>query len=213
MSNFFEEYYRERGVTILPEQEIESFEGDGYVTHVNLKSGKQLAADMVVCGIGVTPNNKLFSNEKLELKDGYILLNSYLETNLPDVFAAGDITYYRDIVFDRPLHIEHWDNAVEQGRHVARAMLGIRNQYEHVPYFFSDIFDLSYEFWGNTENATKTHLRGNLEEGSFSNWWLGKDGRVLAAFVMDRPDEERENAPEWIKNGEKLPTDWLQQEI
>jgi NADPH-dependent 2,4-dienoyl-CoA reductase/sulfur reductase-like enzyme len=210
MSAFFERYYQEQGVTILPEQEIEAFLGDGRVTHVKLKSGRELPADLVVCGIGVTPNSALFNANKLEMKDGGILVNRFLETNLPDVFAAGDITYYRDIIYGRLKHVEHWDNAVQQGRHAARAMLGIREPFEHVPYFFSDVFDLSYEFWGDTKDATQTIFRGNVENGSFSTWWLGENGRLLAAFVMNRPEEERENASKWIKSGAKLPKAWQQ---
>lgn len=213
MSDFFENYYRERGVTILPQQNIESFLGNGHVTHVKLKSGRELPADLVVCGIGVTPNSSLFNAEKLQMKDGGILVNRFLETNYPDVFAAGDITYYRDIIYGRPKHVEHWDNAVQQGRHAARAMLGIRKPFEHVPYFFSDVFDLSYEFWGDTKDAVQTVFRGDVETGRFSTWWLGEEGRLQAAFVMNRPDEERENAPKWIKARAKLPDKWQNADV
>jgi NADPH-dependent 2,4-dienoyl-CoA reductase/sulfur reductase-like enzyme len=164
---------------------------------------------MVVCGIGVVPNNDLFAGSPLKMKKGGIQVNRFLETNVPDVFAAGDITHYEDVIYDRLLHVEHWDNAVEQGRHAARGMMGIREPYEHVPYFFSDVFDLSYEFWGDTQGAVKTVNRGNMVDGQFSVWWLAEDGRLLAAFVMDRPDNEREKAPEWIKPGKQLPPGWL----
>jgi NADPH-dependent 2,4-dienoyl-CoA reductase/sulfur reductase-like enzyme len=209
MSAYFEDYYREKGVTILPQEEVTAFRGNGRVGEVELKSGRRLTADMVVCGIGVVPNSTLFSGNKLEMEKGRIVVNRFLETNLPDVYAAGDITHYQDVIFDRHLHVEHWDNAVEQGRHAARVMMGVREPYEHVPYFFSDVFDLSYEFWGDTTNAEKTVVRGDLANGRFSTWWLGEDGRLLAAFVMNRPDEERENAPEWIRNGRKIPADWM----
>lgn len=209
MSGFFENYYRERGVTILPEEEIDSFAGSGTVSHVITQSGKRLPADMVVCGIGVAPNSSLFSGLKLKLNNGGIEVNRYLETNVPDVFAAGDITHYRDIIFDRVMHIEHWDNAVQQGRHAARAMMGQRERFEHVPYFFSDVFDLSYEFWGDTTNAVKTIHRGDIENGRFSAWWLAEDGRLLAAFIMNRPEEEREMAPKLIKAKSSLPDNWL----
>jgi NADPH-dependent 2,4-dienoyl-CoA reductase/sulfur reductase-like enzyme len=164
---------------------------------------------MVVCGIGVVPNSDLFAGSPLKMKKGGIQVNRFLETNVPDVFAAGDITHYEDVIYDRLLHVEHWDNAVEQGRHAARGMMGIREPYEHVPYFFSDVFDLSYEFWGDTQGAVKTVNRGNMADGQFSVWWLAEDSRLLAAFVMDRPDNEREKAPEWIKAGKQLPPGWL----
>ncbi|MEZ4592848.1 MAG: FAD-dependent oxidoreductase [Chloroflexota bacterium] len=211
MSHFFENYYRERGVTILPEQEIASFRGDGKVRYVVTQSGKNLPADMVVAGIGVQPNGDLFADTGLELANGAIIVNRFLQTNIPDVLAAGDVTRYRSVLYERPLHIEHWDNAVAQGQHAARVMLGELQPFEHVPYFFSDVFDLSYEFWGDVQGADEVVHRGSVADGEFSAWWLGEDDRLLAAFVMNRPEEERASAPHWIQAGTALTADWLRQ--
>ena len=109
------------------------------------------------------------------------------------------------------MHVEHWDNAVKQGQHAAQVMLGLSQPYKHVPYFFSDVFDLSYEFWGDTSAAAEIVHRGDVDSGSFSVWWLAEDGRLLAAFVMNRPQEERELAPEWIKSRKQLSAKWLQE--
>ena len=209
MSSFFESYYRDRGITIMPEQEIDSFAGDGQVSHVITKSGKKIAADMVVAGIGVQPNGDLFADSPLELANGAIIVNRFLQTNVPDVLAAGDVTRYRSVLYERPLHIEHWDNAVAQGQHAAKVMLGELQPFEHIPYFFSDLFDLSYEFWGDVQDAETVVHRGSVADGEFSTWWLAADGRLLAAFVMNRPDAERELAQEWIGSRQKLSADWL----
>jgi hypothetical protein len=99
--------------------------------------------------------------------------------------------------------VEHWDNAYAQGQLAATVMAGKQQPFVHVPYFFSDVFDLSYEFWGDASDAEQAVHRGDVDSGSFSTWWL-KDGRLVAAFVMDRPGEEREQAPEWIKEGTRL---------
>lgn len=211
MSAFFQEYYRDRGVTILPEQEIEAFLGNGQVRHVVTKSGDELPADLVVAGIGVRASTDLFRQSPLQLDGGAIRVNRFLETNVPDVLAAGDVTRYRSTVYERPLHIEHWDNAVKQGQHAAGVMLGEIQPFEHIPYFFSDVFDLSYEFWGDAEGAAEAVHRGSVAEGEFSTWWLAEDGRLLAAFVMNRPEEERELAPKWIESGKQLTADWLRQ--
>lgn len=96
--------------------------------------------------------------------------------------------------------VEHWDNAYQQGQHAASVMLGKRTAFEHVPYFFSDVFDLSYEFWGDPQGADMVIHRGDVENGCFSVWWL-QDAKLKAAFVMNRPDEEREMAPQWIESG------------
>ena len=108
------------------------------------------------------------------------------------------------MLFGKQRRVEHWDNAVEQGRHAARVMLGEREPFVHVPYFFSDVFDLSYEFWGDSEGAEEVVYRGDVTTRSFSAWWL-KEGRVIAALVMNRPDEERELAPKLIQERRPLP--------
>ncbi len=212
MSDYFERYYYDRGVTILPEMTIDSFLGEGdQVTHVLTSSGQQIEADLVVAGIGVQPNTEIFEESGLQIGEDGIKVNRFLETNLRDVLAAGDVTQYKDVIYERPMHIEHWDNAVEQARHAARVLLGEYQPFEHVPYFFSDEFDLSYEFWGDTHGAAEVVHRGDVSSGQFSVWWLAENGRLLAAFVMDRPQEEREAAPAWIKSRKKLQAHWLQE--
>ncbi|MBK8900633.1 MAG: NAD(P)/FAD-dependent oxidoreductase [Anaerolineaceae bacterium] len=211
MSHFFESYYRDRGVTILSQEKVKAFVGNGRVQKVITESGKELPADIVVAGIGVVPNKELFADCGLQIADEGVVVNRFLETNFPSVVAAGDITFYEDVVYDKQLHIEHWDNAVQQGKHAARVMLGEIQPYTHVPYFFSDVFDLSYEFWGDPSGAAQTVHRGEVEDGRFSVWWLAEDGRLLAAFVMNRPDEEREMAPQWIQAGKKMTTEWLKE--
>src|SRR5207248_2458809 len=94
-------------------------------------------------------------------------------------------------------------NAVEQGKLAARNMTGAREPFVHVPYFFSDVFDLSYEFWGDTQEHDQVIYRGDLSTSSFSAWWL-KERRLQAAFVLNRPDEERELAPKWIQDRRAL---------
>jgi len=211
MSEYFSGYYRDRGVTILPETKIDSFQGKDRVTHVLTSTGRRLEADLVVLGIGVQLNTEIFEESGLQISKDGIQVNRFLETNLPDVLAAGDVARYRDVLYERPMHIEHWDNAVEQGKHAARVMLGEYQPFEHVPYFFSDEFDLSYEFWGDIHGAAEAVHRGNVPSGQFSVWWLADDGRLLAAFVMNRPEEERDAALRWIKSRKKLQADWLKE--
>jgi hypothetical protein len=111
-------------------------------------------------------------------------------------------------MYDTRRRFEHWDNAVTQGSLAARNMLGEHEPFVHIPYFFSDVFDLSYEYWGETSRADHYVVRGNLLSGSFSVWWLSGD-RLVAAFVMDRPEEERQVAQDWIENGHSLSADQL----
>ena len=124
--------------------------------------------------------------------DNGILVNEYLETGNASVYAAGDAANYPDLLFgNKRRRVEHWDNAVSQGQHLSGALLGRREPFIHVPYFFSDVFDLSYEFWGDPSQAERIVHRGDLQTSSFSIWWLSQN-RLVAAFAMNRPDEERE---------------------
>ena len=196
MSTYFENYFRKRGVVLLPQEKAQAILGSSRVTAVRLESGRELPADFVIAGIGVTPATQLFENTELELEEG-IPVNEFLETSVPNVWAAGDAANYPDKIFGKRRRVEHWDNAVEQGRVAVRNMLGKPQPFIHVPYFFSDVFDLSYEFWGDTATYDEVVHRGTLNQGKFSVWWL-KDRRPHAVFVLNRPEEERELAPKWI---------------
>jgi NADPH-dependent 2,4-dienoyl-CoA reductase/sulfur reductase-like enzyme len=197
MSAWFQKYFSARGVKFMPGERVTGFVGTRELSGVTLESGTALLADFVVAGIGVVPGTKLFENTTLKVDNG-IVLNEYLETSMPDVWAAGDVANFPDAIFNKRRHVEHWDNAVSQGQHAARNMTGAREAFVYVPYFFSDVFDLSYEFWGDTTEQDLVITRGDMGQGSFSIWWLNS-GRLMAAFVLNRPEEERELAPKWIR--------------
>ncbi|MEX0784795.1 MAG: FAD-dependent oxidoreductase [Dehalococcoidia bacterium] len=203
MSEFFGNYYEKRGVTIRSGTMVTEFEGEeGHVAGVYAEDDL-LPADLVVAGIGVKPVTGFLDGSGINVDNG-ILVNEYLATNMDGVRAAGDVANYHDVVFDKRRRVEHWDNAVEQGKLAGRLLAGKEEPFIHVPYFFSDVFDLSYEFWGDTEATDRVEYRGNVSTGKFSAWWL-RNGIVRAAFVMDRPDEEREAAPTLIQEKRELP--------
>src|SRR5258708_39773990 len=108
-----------------------------------------MPCEMVVAGIGVVPATEMLTNSGLHVEDGTIV-NEYLETSQPDVFAAGYVANYQDVLFGRRRRVEHWDNAVSQGQYCAQSLMGARFPFMLLPYFFSDVFDLSYEFWGDS---------------------------------------------------------------
>jgi NADPH-dependent 2,4-dienoyl-CoA reductase/sulfur reductase-like enzyme len=208
MSAFFQGYFGERGVKFLPHEKVAAFSGQQRVSSVRLESGRELPADLVVAGIGIVPAVRLFQDTRLQIENG-IVVNEFLETSVPDVWAAGDVTNFPDSIFQKRRRVEHWDNAVVQGRVAGRNLLGLREPFEHVLYFFSDVFDLSYEFWGDTTGHDYVIHRGEMSRGSFSTWWL-RDFRLVAAFALNRPDEERELAPKWIRDGLRLDPEILQ---
>jgi NADPH-dependent 2,4-dienoyl-CoA reductase/sulfur reductase-like enzyme len=209
MSSFFEAYYQARGVRFIKRAKLTELRGNGTVSSAALADGQAIACEMVVAGIGVLPVTDLLANSGIEVEDG-VLVNEYLESSRPDVYAAGDVANYQDVLFAKRRRVEHWDNAVSQGQYCARALMGERTPFQHVPYFFSDVFDLSYEYWGDSSGARPAVHRGDLSSKSFSVWWL-REKRVVAAFTLNRPDEERELAPKWIESKQSVSAARLQE--
>jgi NADPH-dependent 2,4-dienoyl-CoA reductase/sulfur reductase-like enzyme len=202
MSRFFEDYFTARGVRFAKNNKVVKFNGADSVQSALLQTGESAPCDIVVAGIGVTPVIEPLANSGIEVRDG-VVVNEYLETSQRDIYAAGDVASYYDVLFGKHRRAEHWDNAVSQGQHCARILSGERAPFVHVPYFFSDVFDLSYEFWGDSTGAEEIVERGDLSSSSFSVWWL-RQGRLVAAFTMNRPDEEREAAPRLIQSKEAV---------
>ena len=106
---------------------------------------------------------------------------------------------YQDVLFAKRRRVEHWDNAVSQGRHSGRTLMGERAPFRHVPYFFSDVFDLSYEYWGDSSGAGRRFTAAIFRPTVSSVWWL-REGRVVAAFTMNRPGR---GAREQRRNGSR----------
>lgn len=202
MSSFFEGYYSARGVRLIKSTSVAEFRGKETVNSAVLRNGQVIECDLVVAGIGVRPVTDFLTNSGLALDNG-ILVNEYLQTSHSDIFAAGDVANYQDVIFAKRRRVEHWDNAVSQGQYFSRSLMGEKTPFRHVPYFFSDVFDLSYEYWGDSSDADHVVHRGDLKSNSFSAWWL-RGERLVAAFAMNRPDEERDIAPKWIESGQRV---------
>jgi len=210
MSVFFESYYSKRGVNIIKNSGVAELTGSTKVEDARLGDGKTIACDMAVAGVGAEPVTELAAKCGLAVGNG-VIVNEYLEASESGIYAAGDIAFYPDAIFEKKRRVEHWDNAVSQGQHWADVVSGDRKPFVHVPYFFSDVFDLSYELWGDADGADETVVRGDVKTSSFSVWWL-KQRRVVAVFAMNRPDAEREAAPAWIQAKQTVTTERLRDE-
>ncbi|HEV3199304.1 MAG TPA: FAD-dependent oxidoreductase [Bryobacteraceae bacterium] len=207
MSRSFESYFAKHGVRFIKQSEVKEARGQGALASVTLSGQRTIECDLMVVGIGVRPVTEVLAKSGIEVAGG-VVVDEYLETHVPGIFAAGDVASYRDTLFGKRRRVEHWDNAVSQGQHCARALMGERTPFVHVPYFFSDVFDLSYELWGDMAEADEVIERGDLASTSFSVWWL-KQQRLVAAFTMNRPDEERSAAPRWIESKQRLTAEEL----
>jgi len=181
----------EHGITVHGDDALERFEGsEGRVTRVLTKSGLELEADAVIVGAGVVPDVALARGAGLELgESGGVHVDSRLQTPVDGVFAAGDIAEYDSVIHRRALRIEHWDVAFNHGKTAALNMLGRDQPHDVVPYFFSDLSDwVSLEYVGPAAEWDREIVRGSLDDGEFSLWYLS-GGRVVAALSIGRSDD------------------------
>jgi 3-phenylpropionate/trans-cinnamate dioxygenase ferredoxin reductase subunit len=187
---FFQDRLTEHGITVVGGDELDHFEGSGRIEKVVTKSGREIEADAVVIGVGAVPDVTLARSSGLELGErGGVRVDSRLRTPHDGIFAAGDIAEYDSVIHGRPMRIEHWDVAFNQGKTVALNMLGRDQPHDVVPYFFSDLSDWAWlEYVGPASEWDQEVVRGSIEEGKFSVWYL-KDGRLAATLAVDRSDD------------------------
>ncbi len=193
MSEYLPKMYAEEGVKIIPGVTPEALLGNDHVTQAQLSNGTVLDVDLVVMGVGIDLNTMLARESNLKLNaEGAVIVDAHLRTSDPRIYAAGDIAAWPDQTFDKQLRVEHWDVARGQGLRAGRNMAGEDEPYTTLPYFFSDLFDLSFEVWGDLSDWERTVLRGELESRSFTFFYFTGDGKLCGIFTMGRPEEERE---------------------
>jgi 3-phenylpropionate/trans-cinnamate dioxygenase ferredoxin reductase subunit len=180
---FYADVHREHGVELHTDVGLESFEGDGRVERVRLADGTTLGCDFVVVGVGVEPRTELAADAGLAIANG-IAVSKRLETSVAGVFAAGDVANAFHPFFEEKLRVEHWANALNQGRAAARSMLGKPGSYQRLPYFFSDQYDVGMEYTGYAREWDEVVFRGDPATREFIAFWLSK-GRVLAGMNVN----------------------------
>ena len=175
--------HRDHGVEFLPHTSVERFEGEGSVERVRTRDGASIATDFVVVGIGVAPRTGLLETAGLRIDNG-VVVDERLETEVPGVFAAGDVANAHHPFYGRRLRVEHWANALNQGPVAARAMLGKPASYDEIPYFFSDQYDAGMEYSGHATEWDEVVFRGDVPAREFIAFWM-KDERVVAGMNMN----------------------------
>lgn len=145
--DYLNAFYRSKGIEILDRASIKDVEKKDSYHHIVFKNDQTLDVDGVVSGVGVRPNAQFADKAGIFVEDG-IKVNSYLETSAPDVFAAGDVAAFHSPALDKTLRIEHNDNAKKMGMVAGMNMAGGNQEYDYLPMFYSDLFDIGYEAVG-----------------------------------------------------------------
>jgi 3-phenylpropionate/trans-cinnamate dioxygenase ferredoxin reductase component len=184
----FADLHREHGVDLRLGTSVTGFEGSDTVSSVRLSGRVSLPADTVVVGVGAEPNVALADAAGLALADGGIAVDATLQSSDPDIFAAGDVAAQEHPAYPQRVRVEHWDNAKEQGKHVAANLLGAATPYEKRPFFFSDQYDLGCEYRGLADPAhDRLVIRGDLATREYVAYWL-HGGSVAAAMNVNQWD-------------------------
>ena len=152
LANFLNGYFRRHGVNVHLGERVESIEKRGVKRVVRTDAGSAILADAVVAGIGIEPNVDLARDVGLEVSDG-IVVDETLRTRDPNVYAAGDVANFPCPALDRRMRFEHEDNAEAMGKAAGRNMAGGSEKYHHLPMFYSELFDISYEAVGEIDSS------------------------------------------------------------
>ena len=187
MSAFYTRVHTEHGVDIRTGTAAAEILGDGTVTGVRCTDGTELKADMVIVGVGIIPTTGLAEAAGLTCENG-IVVDAHCRTSDPAIFAIGDCTNHPSKLLGRRLRLESVPNAMDQARTVAKNIMGGDAEYDAVPWFWSDQYDLKLQMVGFSAGADDEVVRGNPETGSFARFYL-TDGVLTAVDAVNRPKE------------------------
>jgi 3-phenylpropionate/trans-cinnamate dioxygenase ferredoxin reductase subunit len=179
----FADLHRENGVQLFFEESVTAFEGTGRVQRVMTSAGRLIECDFVVTGVGVEPVTDLLADSGVKIDNG-IVVDEYCQTNVEGIYAAGDVANHFHPLFGRQVRVEHWQNAIHQGRAAARSMLGKREPYSDVHWFWSDQYDCNVQYAGFHTGWDELVVRGNLEERNAVIFYM-QERRIAAAVAFN----------------------------
>lgn len=191
MGEFYAAEHRAHGVNLRLNEGVSAFVGNRRVESVISTKGNMYPCTGVIVGIGIDLHTELLKDTPITIDAG-VLVDEYCRTNVPNIFAAGDIANWWHPTLKRRLRIEHWDHASNQAITAVRNMLGQRVPYQPVPYVWSDQYDLHLQMYGHIpqDEAAEFVMRGSYQERSF-NLFYHVDRRLAAAVSMNRHKDAR----------------------
>jgi NADPH-dependent 2,4-dienoyl-CoA reductase/sulfur reductase-like enzyme len=183
LSQFVTKYYQQRGVRLIMDDSVSSVEKQGHEFIVRTKRGQVLNTEQVIAGIGIEPNVELATNAGLRVENG-IIVDEFLRTSGPEIYAAGDVASFQSSALQARVRVEHEDNANTMGRLAGQNMAGVPEAYVHLPFFYSDLFDLGYEAVGELDSRldVMADWKEPFREGVI--YYL-RDGRVRGVLLWN----------------------------
>jgi 3-phenylpropionate/trans-cinnamate dioxygenase ferredoxin reductase subunit len=176
-------YCVKKGVTVRTKEQVTEIRGSDRVSSVVLKSGDTLPCDFVVIGVGILPNVELAKEAGLAIDNG-IVVNEYLQSSHPDIYAAGDVANYMDPIFQKRRRVEHWGHAEYCGQLAGQNMAGAGMPYDLLTYVWSDLFDLHLEFAGDEHEHDQIIVRGHVGDKSYIMLYV-KQHTLTAYFAIN----------------------------
>jgi 3-phenylpropionate/trans-cinnamate dioxygenase ferredoxin reductase component len=192
LSKFIDDYYRRKGVELLPTDSVDTMEKKGQRFMIRAKSGKELEVDAVVAGIGIRPNVDVARSAGIKVENG-IVVDDHQRTSAADVYAAGDVALFPNGLLGKQTRVEHEDNALMMGKQAGRNMAGADEAYTHGPYFYSDLFDLGYEALGTLSSKLETYADWQEPFKKGVIYYL-EGGRVRGVLLWDVWEKLKEAA-------------------
>jgi NADPH-dependent 2,4-dienoyl-CoA reductase/sulfur reductase-like enzyme len=180
--------YTRNGVELVLGNEVASFEGDGRLEAVTTKNGRRVDADFAVEGVGVAPVTDFLEESGIELDDG-VVVNQRFETNVPDVYAVGDVARFYDPLFGRHRRIEHWSNANYQGTEVGKVLAGTGQGYDRVSTFFTEVFGITINVFGDARPDSQVVVHGSLLEDDMYALYGDEKEEVIGALSVGQSEE------------------------
>jgi len=194
LGKFIHKYFEEKGAHCLVNAEVASFDGSGDhgpVNKVRTTTGQEIPVDAVIVAVGATLNTELAEAAGLALQPNEgVVVNEFLQTSDPNIWAAGDIAYFNDIALGKKWHAEHHLNAKWQGQAVGKILAGEQTPYDKVAYFFSDFLDLHMILRGDAQGGKKSMTAGDLDAGEFTELYTNDAGQLVMGVSISH-DEPR----------------------
>ncbi len=182
---FLDRLHRERGVTLLTGTGVSAIRGPDRATGVELADGRVVPADLVLVAVGAVPNVELAAAAGLAVENG-ILVDGTARTSAADIFAAGDVTAFESRLYGRRIRLECVQNAIDQAKVAASAMLGGNPAYDPVPWFWSDQYDTKLQIAGLSQGFDRTETEGDPDAGRFAIRYF-REGRLIAVDSLNDP--------------------------